>query len=325
MTHDSSGRPGSGRVASGLGFALVSAMSFALSGPLARGLMDTGWTPAAAVAVRVLLGGVALLPVALVALRGRWALLRCALPLIVGYGLVAVAGCQFTFFTAVSYLPVGVALLIEYTAPIAVVGWMWLRHAQRPNRRTVGGAVLGMAGLVLVIDVGGGAVSLPGIAWALLAMVGGAAYFILSARSDERLPGVVLAAGALLVGGTALVAAGAVGLLPFAVSDADVVLADTAVPWWAPITALGIVTAAAAYVAGIAAARRLGARLASFCALTEVVIALVLAWLLLAEAPRAIQVLGGVVVLAGVVLVKLGERAPVPAEPRLPVPVGTGS
>ena len=75
MTHDTT------RTA-GLGFALASAASFGLSGSLARGLMDAGWSSAAAVSVRILLAAVVLAPLAVVQLRGRWDLLRRNLPLI---------------------------------------------------------------------------------------------------------------------------------------------------------------------------------------------------------------------------------------------------
>jgi drug/metabolite transporter (DMT)-like permease len=82
------------------------------------------------------------------------------------------------------------------------------------------------------------------------------------------------------------------------------------VAWWLPFVGLGIVTAAIAYTTGIAASRRLGSRLASFVALLEVVAAITFAWLLLDQAPDALQLLGGVIVIAGVVVVKLGEPAP---------------
>ena len=72
---------------------------------------------------------------------------------------------------------------------------------------------------------------------------------------------------------------------------------------------LGVVTAALAYVTGIAATRRLGARLASFVALSEVLAALVFAWLLLGEVPRGVQLLGGVLVVAGVVGAPAGRAA----------------
>lgn len=305
MTHDTLV---AGRLRAGLGFALLSASSFGLSGPLARGLMNAGWSSAAAVAVRVLLAAAVLAPIAVVQLRGRWHLLRRTAPLITAYGLVAVAGCQLAFFNAVARMEVGVALLVEYTAPVAVVGWLWLRHGQRPTRLTVLGAVLGLIGLLLVLDVVSGArVSAAGVLWALGAMVGAAVYFVLSARDGDGLPGTVLAAGGLLLGGVVLLVAGAVGIVPFEVSAEPVAFDGFAVAWWLPVLALGVVTASLAYVAGIAATRRLGSRLASFVALTEVVTALLFAWLLLGEAPGVVQLVGGTLILGGVVTVKLGE------------------
>ena len=115
--------------------------------------MDAGWSSAAAVAARILLAAAVLLPVALVQLRGRWSLLQQNLTMITAYGLVAVAGTQLAYFNAVAHMQVGVALLIEYTAPVAVVGWLWARQGQRPGRLTVLGAVLGAAGLVLVLNL----------------------------------------------------------------------------------------------------------------------------------------------------------------------------
>jgi drug/metabolite transporter (DMT)-like permease len=325
LTHDTAAASAS-RTGSGVAFAIVSASSFGLSGSLARGLMDAGWSAAAAVAIRILLAAAVLALPATLALRGRWSLLRSNLGVVTVYGLVAVAGCQLAYFNAVAHMQVGVALLIEYTAPVAVIGWLWLRHAQRPGRLTVTGAVVAGAGLLLVLDLVSGAdVSLVGILWALGAMVGAACYFVVSSNEDNALPGTVLAAGGLLLGGVTLLAAGAIGIVPMSASTQRVAFHDFTVPWWAPVLALGVVTAALAYVTGIVASRRLGSRLASFVALVEVLAALVFAWLLLGELPRGIQVLGGVLVLAGVVVVKLGERrtTQVAAE-REPATVGVG-
>jgi len=303
MTHDTT------RTA-GLGFAFASAASFGLSGSLARGLMDAGWSSAAAVSVRILLAAVVLAPLAVVQLRGRWELLRRNLPLVGVYGLLAVAGCQLAFFNAVERMPVGVALLIEYMSPVAVIGWLWLTRGQRPGPRTVAGALLAIAGLALVLDlVSGTDVDGIGIIWAFGAMVGVTAYFLISAREDDGLPPVVLAAAGLTVGGAALLALGVVGVLPFAATTVDVDFGGVAVAWWLPVLGLGVVTAALAYVTGIAATRRLGSRLASFVALTEVLAALGFAWVLLGQAPRSIQLLGAALVLLGVVIVKSGERA----------------
>lgn len=304
MTHDTRGRT------AGLGFALASASSFGLSGALGRGLMDAGWSAAAAVAVRILVGALVLAPLAILELRGRWDVLRRNLPMIVGYGVIAVAGCQLAYFNAVSRMPVGVALLIEYAAPVAIVGWLWLTRGQRPGPRTVAGAVLAVVGLVLVLDlVGGAPVDVVGVIWAFGAMLGVATYFLLSGRQDDGLPPTVLAAAGLLLGGITLLLAGATGALTFTATTTAVRFGDVPVAWWVPVLGLGVVTAALAYGTGIAATRRLGSRLASFVGLIEVLAALGFAWVLLGEAPQPVQLMGGALVLAGVVVVRSGEPA----------------
>ncbi|WP_457206855.1 EamA family transporter [Nocardioides sp. P5_C9_2] len=318
LTHDRS-EVALSRTGAGLAFALVSATTFGLSGALARGLLDSGWSAPAAVTARIAIAALVLVVPGALALRGRWHLLRRNGGLVAAYGIAAVAGAQLCYFYAVSYLQVGVALLIEYTAPVAVVVWLWLRHGHRPHRLTVLGAAIAAAGLVLVLDVISGAdLDAVGVAWGLGAMVGAATYFVISADEDNGLPGISLAAGGLVVGGTVLGVAGLLGVLPMRVSASPVSYQGVDVAWWVPVLALGLVTAAIAYVTGIEAGRRLGSRLASFVALTEVLMALVFAWLLLGELPRPVQLAGGLLVLAGVVVVKLGEGSPSPVVEPLP-------
>ncbi|MGN6301295.1 MAG: EamA family transporter, partial [Angustibacter sp.] len=266
MTHDRAGR-----VTSGLVLAVVSAATFGLSGSLARGLLDTGWTPGALVVARVGLAALVVTPFGLASVAGRWHLLRRGAPVVLLYGLLAVAGAQFCYFSAVQHMQVGPALLIEYTAPAAVVAWLWLRRGERPTPLTVAGAALAAVGLVLVLDLLSGArLSPAGVAWALAAMVGAAVYFVVSADEGNGLPPLALAAGGLVVGTVGLVALSVVGVLPLRMAHADVAYAGHAVGWWVPVLLLGLVTAAVAYVTGIEATRRLGSRLASFVALLEV-------------------------------------------------------
>jgi drug/metabolite transporter (DMT)-like permease len=301
--------PGRHRLAPGLAFAVVSATTFGMSGALARGLLDTGWSAGAVVLVRVGLASVVVTPFAALGMRGKWGLLRRNAGLIALYGGLAVAGAQFCYFSAVSRMQVGPALLIEYTAPAAVVAWLWLRHGQRPAAVTLAGAGLAALGLVLVLDLRSGAdLDTTGVLWALAAMVGAACYFVISADESNGLPPLALAAGGLLVGTIILGLCGAAGVLPIETAGGRTTYAGRSFPWWAPLVALGLVTAAVAYTTGIAAGRRLGSRLASFVALLEVVAGVGFAWLLLDELPRAVQLLGGLLILAGVVAVRLGER-----------------
>ena len=303
-------------VATGLVLALTSAITFGMSGALASELLDNGWSAGAVVLVRVGLGALVVLPFGLAALRGRWGLLSRNALLIATYGLVAVAGAQFAYFSAVGHMEVGPALLIEYTAPAAVVVWLWLRHGERPGPVTLVGAGLAALGLVLVLDLLSGAdLSTPGVLWSLGAMVGCATYFVINSTDDTGLPPLVLASAGLVVGAVALGLVGLVGLMPMRASSADATYAGHVVPWWLPLLLLGLVTAAVAYVTGVAAGRRLGSRLASFVALSEVVAGVLWAWLLLDELPMPVQLLGGAFILAGVVCVKLGETRIMVREP----------
>jgi len=303
----------------GLPLAIGAAFAFGMSGAWARGLIDAGWTPGAAVTARVWVAALVLLVPTVLSLRGRWAVLRKNAGMVAAYGLLAVTATQLCYFQAVAVMDVGLALLIEYTAPIAVVLWLWLRRGERPSRRSVIGAAIAFVGLVLMLDIITGAeVDVAGILWALAAMVGAATYFLLSAKADTGLPPIALAGGGLLLGAIALTVAGLAGILPIAWTTDDITYRFGTVPWFVPVLAIGLVATALAYVLGIASTRMLGSRLASFVALSEVVAALLFGWLLLGQLPDLLQALGGALVLVGVVVVKLGE--PRPAEFVEPVP-----
>lgn len=317
MANDMRVRPA---VGAGLLVALGAAFSFGMSGAWARGLIDAGWTPGAAVTARIWVAALVLLVPTLMALRGRWSAVRRNAGMVVLYGLLAVTATQLFYFQAVAVMDVGLALLIEYTAPVAVVVWLWVRRGERPGVRSILGAVIAFVGLVLMLDVLTGArVDLGGILWALAAMVGAASYFLLSGRADTGLPPIALAGLGLMLGALGLTAAGAVGILPIAWSTDDVVYRFGSLPWFVPVLAMGVLATALAYSLGIASTRMLGSRLASFVALAEVIAAMLFGWLLLGQLPGPVQALGGLLVLGGVVLVKLGE--PVAEPDPLPVTV----
>ncbi len=308
----------------GLLLALLTAAAFGTSGAFARSLIDAGWSPATAVTARVSVAALVLLVPSIVVLRGRWGVLRRNLRMIAFYGLVAVAACQVAYFNAVQHLSVGVALLLEYMGIVLVVGWLWVRHRQRPRTLTVGGTVVSILGLALVLDLAGDAtVDLVGVLWGLIAAVGLAVFFVMSAKSDPELPPLVMAGGGMAIGAVALLALGAVGVLPVAANTNDVVFAGHDVPWWVPVAGLSLIAAVFAYVVGIIAARALGSKLASFVGLTEVLFAVLFAWLLLGQLPTMIQLVGGALIVAGVAMVRVDELRTEPADqPVVPTPAG---
>ncbi len=304
----------------GLWVALGSAAAFGSSGPMAKSLMESGWSTGATVTVRIGGAALALLVPALLALRGRWGVLRRHGALIVTYGVVAMAAVQVSFFNAVRTLSVGVALLLEYLGVVLVVLWLWAGHGHRPRPWTLLGIGLSVAGLLLVVGLTGGfRVDLAGVLWAFGAAVGLAAYFVLSAREATGLPPVAMATGAMIVASVTLALTGMLGVMPMTFATADVVLGGTALPWWVPVAGLAIVATAIAYAAGIAATRRLGSKIASFVGLGEVVFSVGFTWLLLGELPLPIQLAGGVLIVGGVLAVRYDELSvPQPRRPAAP-------
>jgi len=298
----------------GLGLALLSAATFGTSGTFARSLTDAGWSAEAAVIARVGIAAVLLAVPAAVAMRGRWHVARRSVRSVALYGVLAVVAAQVCFFNAIQHVPVGVALLLEYAGIIGVVGWMWVVHGKRPRPLTVAGTVVAIAGLVLVLDLTGNATLDPvGVAWGLGAAAGLAGYFILSAHIDDELPAVALACGGMAVGAGVLLAMGAVGLLSLQATFTDVVFAGHGTSWLVPVVGLSVVAAVVAYVSGIGSARILGAHLSSFVGLTEVLFAVLVAWLALGELPTAVQLAGGALIVAGIALVRIDSlRDPEP-------------
>ena len=304
----------------GLALALLSAACFGTSGTFGSALIGAGWSPAAAVLARVLVAALALTLPALLTLRGRWALVRRSARLVVGSGLIGVAACQVCYFNAIAHMDVGISILLEYLGIVFIVGWLWARHGQRPRLLTLLGGVAALGGLGLMLDLSGtasGGVSLVGVAWALAAAAAMAVYFFQAAHTPgpaaygadraEALPAVVLTWGGMVTGAAAIALLGATGLLPLRFTAADVSLLDTRLSWLVPVLGLGVIAAAVAYVTGIAAVRRLGAKLGSFVAMAEVLFAAGFAWLLLHQVPTGMQFLGGALILAGVLAVRLDE------------------
>jgi drug/metabolite transporter (DMT)-like permease len=307
----------------GLGLAILSAMAFSTSGPLAKSLIDAGWSPAAAVIARISIATLILAVPGWASMRGRWRTLRRESGMVTAYGLVAVAGAQLCYFNAVQHLSVGVALMLEYLGTFLVVAWMWIRHGHRPHRLTLCGSAAAVAGLVLVLGViGAGHLDPVGIIWGLGAAFGLATFFVLAAHSDGDLPPAAMASTGMGIGAVTLLGLAGVGALPMHATFGTVVFAGHRVSWLIPVACLSLVAAVIGYVSGIAAARMLGPRLASFVGLTEVVFAVLVAWLLLGQLLTTIQLAGGALIIAGIALVRLDEMRP-PPEPGADRPLTT--
>jgi drug/metabolite transporter (DMT)-like permease len=307
----------------GLFLALGSALSFGSSGPFAKSLMSAGWSPTAAVIARLAVGALVMAALATLLRPGWLREARAHATTVIAYGVIPIAGAQLCYYNAVAHLSVGVALLLEYTAPILVVAWVWATTRRRPSTLTLSGVGLAVAGIMLVLNVFAGAhINVAGVGWGLAAAVCAACYFVMSdsvsTDSDGGLNSITLSAAGLIVGAAAVTALGVSGVMPLAFTANDTVVAGCTTSWLVPVVALGVIATAAAYTLGIMGIARLRPRFASLVGLSEVLFAVLAAWVLLGESVTAVQAVGGVVVLAGLALARAGDRSEALAEATWP-------
>ncbi|MGV9355784.1 EamA family transporter [Streptomyces misionensis] len=309
------GRAGGGRGV-GLGLALVSALAFGGSGVAAKPLIEAGLDPLHVVWLRVAGAAVVMLPVAV---RHR-ALPRRRPALLAGFGLLAVAGVQACYFAALSRIPVGVALLIEYLAPALVLGWVRFVQRRPVTRAAALGVVLAAGGLACVVEVWSGlSFDALGLLLALGAACCQVGYFVLSDQGADAGEGApdplgVIAYG-LLVGALVLTAVARPWQLDWSVLAGSARMNGTAVPALALLIWIVLVATVLAYVTGVLSVRRLSPQVAGVVACLEAVIATVLAWVLLGEHLSAPQVVGGAVVLVGAFIAQSAAPAEAPARP----------
>ncbi|WP_030952844.1 EamA family transporter [Streptomyces sp. NRRL S-481] len=297
-TSDSSAsRRGKG---AGLGLALLSAVAFGGSGVAAKPLIEAGLDPLHVVWLRVAGAALVMLPLAV---RHR-ALLRRRPGLLAGFGLLAVAGVQACYFAALSRIPVGVALLIEYLAPALVLGWVRFVQRRPVSRAAAVGVVLAVGGLACVVEVWSGlGFDALGLLFALGAACCQVGYFVLSDQGsdagDEAPDPLGVIAYGLLVGAAVLTVVARPWSMEWSVLQGTARMDGTPVAAVVLLAWIVLVATVVAYVTGVLSVRRLSPQVAGVVACLEAVIATVLAWVLLGEHLSAPQIAGGVIVLVG--------------------------
>ncbi|MGI5452980.1 EamA family transporter [Streptomyces sp. CA-249302] len=300
----------------GLGLALVSALAFGGSGVAAKPLIEAGLDPLHVVWLRVTGAALVMLPVAV---RHR-ALLRRRPALLAGFGLLAVAGVQACYFAAISRIPVGVALLVEYLAPALVLGWVRFVQRRPVTRAAALGVVLAVGGLACVVEVWSGlSFDALGLLLALGAACCQVGYFVLSdqgsdAGEDAPDPLGVIAYG-LLIGALVLTVVARPWGMDWSVLSGSASMNGTRVAAGLLLAWIVLIATVLAYVTGVLSVRRLSPQVAGVVACLEAVIATVLAWVLLGEHLSAPQIVGGVVVLVGAFIAQSSAPAKAPAEP----------
>jgi drug/metabolite transporter (DMT)-like permease len=288
----------------GVSLGVTSSVSFSASGIFAKALTDAGFSPLQAVWMRVL-GASAILVATTLVLRGPSAFARMRADLaiaraVVLFGLVVVASCQGLYFIAASRLPVGIAILLEYTGPVLVVGYLRLVRRQHVRPTAFIGIGLAMLGLCCVVEIWTGTHLDPiGLACGLGAAAGNATYFVMLDKLTGTIDALSLTSGGMIVGAVVLAPLATPWHAPWHLLTESVALGSGHIPCWLAITLLVLVSTVIAYVIGGMAVQRLSAPVAAGVSYVEPVSACVLAWILLGQRLNAVQIGGGLVVLLG--------------------------
>lgn len=297
-----------------VGYALVltAAVLFGLNAGASRIPLRSGTDEATFTTVRITGALLVLVVIALVVDRSALRLPAVRrLPLLIGLGVVGIAGLQGFYNVAINRLPLGIALLLEYTGPVLVV--LWVRFARREpvHARMWPALGLTLVGLAVVSQVWSGLVfDGLGVVMALLAAGCFAAYFLLGEDggvSAEPLHHILwaFAAAAVLMNVVAPVwEADALG------ADASMLgrLSALTVPAWLAMGWVVVLGTVAPFFLLLLALRALPATVVSVVAMLEPVVASVVGWGWYAESLTTVQLGGVVLVLVGIVLAQTARR-----------------
>ncbi|MFB8004301.1 DMT family transporter [Nocardia sp. NPDC056000] len=292
---------------------LTSWVLFASSGPLAAAVMAAGWSPAAVTSVRILLAAVLLVPTVAVLRPHALRFGRADLGLLLGYGLLGVAGVQLLFFVAVSRIPVGVAMVLVNIAPALVAVWARVVRGTRLPESAWAGIVLALGGLVVVAQPWQATgLDRLGVAAGIGAAICSAGYFLLGEHGAGKHDSFGLTAAGLAIGAVLVAVLAPPWSLPLGQLDNVATLGSTRAPVWLVLLVLAVACTVLPYLTGLLALRELPAILASVLALIEPLVATMLAWLLLGQAIGPTQLVGAAILLTGAVLVQLALPAAAP-------------
>jgi drug/metabolite transporter (DMT)-like permease len=287
---------------------LTSSFFFATSGPLAKPAMAAGLSPQQVAGARIgLAAAILLIFVAATKprlLRVHWSDWR----LLLAYGLFGVAGVQFLYFAGVSRLPVGIAMVLEFMAPVLVALWVrFVRKTILPRTMWLGTA-LALVGLAAVAQVWRGLALdtiglLAGIGTALCA----ASYFLLGEHAVRTKHPLTMTTWGMLIGAVVLTVVEPPWDLP-----ADILTKQTSLgPVWTLLVAIAIFGTVLPYTIGMTALQHLPSNVASVIAVAEPLIATVAAWALLNETLSVVQIIGGIAILAGAFIAQRASQSPV--------------
>jgi drug/metabolite transporter (DMT)-like permease len=287
-------------------YALCAALLFGTNGSVTKVVIDAGLEPAQLTLFRV--GGTAAIAaiVLLFANRGAFRVTWRQLGLLVILGIAGVALLQFTYAVAISILPVGITLLIEYTAVlmVALVAFLFLHEKVRARLWVAIGFVL--VGLAVVAQIWASELVPFGVLMAFSAAICLAIYFLLGEREVGKTSPMAVAFWTMSTSAVFwAVFSGwwnidpATFTTPVSLSGN---LAQVELPLLVPLLWNVLMGSFLPFFLSLLALKHLTATAAGIVASAEVVFAFIVAWLWLGEGLGLVQIVGAAVVLAGIIL-----------------------
>ena len=306
-----------------LGFALVlaGASMFIVNAGVSRVALRSGVDPVSLTTVRVTGTALVLLVVAAVfrrsALRPPAGRLRL---LLVAHGLIGVAALQWTYFVAIDRLPVGMALLLEYQAPILVAVWARFVQKEQVGGQMWVGLALAMAGLAAATGIGRGVeLDTLGILAGFGAAICFAAYFLIGEHGVALLDPLRVILWAFLVAAVALNLVSPITSFDTGLLDEQASLLGRLdgydLPVWALLAWVILLGTLLPFGVELLALRHLSATTVTMVAMLEPVGVSALGWVWFHEELGTVALVGGVAVVAGILLAQSARRAPMVVEP----------
>jgi drug/metabolite transporter (DMT)-like permease len=291
------------------GYAMVvaAALLFAVNGTVSKVVLESGISPRELTQVRAT---GAFLGFALALAVTRPAALRLArreVLYLAVWGVAGVAMVQWLYFVSIERLPIGIALLIEYLAPILIALWAWSVFKEPIRRRIWAALVLALVGLSLVVEAWSG-ISLDGlgVAAAFAAAVAYAVYVLMAERAVTWRDPASLTCFGFLFAALFWAVAQPWWRFPTDRLDDHVSLLGHLDRFELPVGLLMLYIVVAGtmvtFLLVAAALRHISATRVAIVAMLEPVVASAVAFLWLGESFGAAQLAGGAIVLAGILL-----------------------
>ncbi len=292
-----------------LGYAMVAtaAALFAVNGSVSKVVLDSGLSSIDLAQIRASCAALGLLAFLLAFARPNLRVTRRELLFLVAFGVVGVAFVQWLYFVAIHNLPVGVALLIEFTAPLFVALFARFVYRELIRRRIWIAVALCITGLALVVEVWAGvAFSTVGVSAALGGAFGLTAYLLMAEHERRDRDAVSLSFYGFLFAALFWAVVQPLWQFPWSVLDDTVSLqgnlSEYTAPIWLLVGFIVVVGTMITFSLLTGALRHVSATRASIVATLEPVLATVVAWLWLGETFGTAQLVGGAVVIAGILL-----------------------